>query len=76
MFAQLPYGLAQHTYGSDAPLFKPQRWMTPTGYKTAPAPAPAPAGAAAADAAVVAEKTAGAAAPPDPNSFMSGTRDW
>lgn len=23
----LPYGLAEHIYGSDALLFKPQRWM-------------------------------------------------
>jgi hypothetical protein len=54
MMPAFPHGLAQHNYGADSLVFKPQRWMD-----TAPA---GPDG--------------NAHTLPDPNTFLSGPRDW
>jgi hypothetical protein len=65
MLPTLPLGLAQHNYGADAFIFKPQRWLDA---------AQPPAGAAAAGPDASSPRNANTL--PDPNSFLSGPRDW
>lgn len=67
MLPTLPLGLAQHNYGPDALSFRPQRWM---------AAAAAPAAAAASAGPDDVNPANSTDVLPDPNSFLSGPRDW
>lgn len=70
MIPLLPYSLAQHTYGSDALDFKPERWLATASAETPAAAATAAGGASDGDddnddSTISATTTAPAPAAPD-----------